>query len=487
MDHSEAPVLEAVAAYRERGDVPFTPPGHKQGRGTDPRVLDVLGEGVFRSDMLAIAGLDDRTSSHGVLERAQELMADAVRAEHTFFTTCGSSLSVKSAMLAVAGPHEKLLVGRDAHKSVIAGLIIAGIRPVWVEPNFDAELHLAHAPSARAFRDAFDEHPDARGALVTSPTPHGTCAELAAIAAVCHERGRPLVVDEAWGAHLPFHPDLPSWAMDAGADVCVTSVHKMGSGLEQGSVFHQQGDLVDPAVLKACADLLGTTSPSVLIYAALDGWRRQMAEDGRRLLGQALDLARTTREAIEDIDGLHVLHDEFLGDGRAAELDPLQVIIDVSGLGATGYQVADRMREHHHLNLHVSDHRRSSAQLTHADDEHTASLLVSALKDVAAQAATFEPAPSMTVPAPRDLRLEQACLPRDAFFGPVEQIPIADAAGRIVAEMLTPYPPGIPAALPGERLNGEVLDYLRTGKAAGMVVPDAADTSLATVRAVAEG
>lgn len=149
MDHSEAPVLDALAAYHRRGYLPFTPPGHKQGRGTDPRVRAIVGDDVFRSDVLAVAGLDDRRSTAGVLERAQELMADAVGAEHTFFSTCGSSLSVKSAMLAVAGPHEKLPVGRDAHKSVVAGLILAGIRPIWVEPQWDPELRLAHPPSAK--------------------------------------------------------------------------------------------------------------------------------------------------------------------------------------------------------------------------------------------------------------------------------------------------------------------------------------------------
>ncbi|MQY02216.1 Arginine decarboxylase [Actinomadura sp. RB68] len=479
-------MLDALAKYHERGEVPFTPPGHKQGRGADPRVLETLGAPVFRSDVLAVAGLDDRRSTGRVLERAQELMADAVHAEQTFFTTCGSSLSVKSAMLSVAGPHEKLLVGRDAHKSVIAGLILAGITPIWVEPNFDPALHLAHPPSAEAFRARFAEHPDARGALVTSPTPYGTCAELAAIAEVCHEHGRPLIVDEAWGAHLPFHPALPSWAMDAGADVCVTSVHKMGSGLEQGSVFHQQGDLVDPAVLKARADLLGTTSPSVLIYAGLDGWRRQMVQDGHRLLGDALDLAHEVRAGIERIDGLHVHHDEFLGPGRAAELDPLQVIIDVSALGVTGYQAADWLREHHRINLHVSDHRRSSAQLTYADDRETAAVLLSALRDLPRHAGEIGPAPAVDVPDPRELRLEQVLLPRDAFFGPTEQVPVDKAAGRITAEMLTPYPPGIPAALPGERLTGDVLDYLRTGIEAGMVVPDAVDPKLDGVRVAVE-
>ncbi len=130
MDHSAAPVLTALAAYHREGQLPFTPPGHKQGRGADPRVREVLGDAVFASDVLAFSGLDDRESSAEVLEQAQDLMADAVHAEHTFFSTCGSSLSVKSAMLAVAGPGEKLLVGRDAHKAVVSGLILSGVRPI---------------------------------------------------------------------------------------------------------------------------------------------------------------------------------------------------------------------------------------------------------------------------------------------------------------------------------------------------------------------
>ncbi|CAM5243559.1 Ornithine decarboxylase OS=Streptomyces alboniger OX=132473 GN=CP975_33150 PE=3 SV=1 [Streptomyces alboniger] len=483
MDHSQAPVLEALAAYHAEGQTPFTPPGHKQGRGADPRVRAVLGDAVFRSDLLATSGLDDRTSSKGVLSRAQELMADAVGAEHTFFSTCGSSLSVKAAMLSVAGPHEKLLVGRDAHKSVVSGLVLAGIVPIWVDPQWDAERHLAHPPSADAFRAALAEHPDARGALVTTPTPYGTCSDLAAIARVCHEHGVPLVVDEAWGAHLPFHPDLPTWAMDAGADVCVTSVHKMGSGLEQGSVFHLQGDLIQAEVLKNREDLLGTTSPSVLLYAALDGWRRQMVEHGRALYDDTLALAGTVRARIDDIDGMRVHgRDDFCGPGRAHDLDPLQVIVDITGLGTTGYRVADWIREHHHINLHLSDHRRASAQLTHADDAESTEKLITALRDVAAHAGELRPAAEVQVPDPAALRLEQVLLPRDAFFGRVEQVPWEKAVGRVTAEMLTPYPPGIPAALPGEKLNHEVLRYLREGVDAGMVVPDAADTEVKTVR-----
>jgi arginine decarboxylase len=487
-DHSRAPVLEALEEYHRRGQLGFTPPGHKQARGADPAVRKVLGEAVFLGDVLASGGLDDRLTRGQVLERAEELMADAVHADHTFFTTCGSSLSVKAAMLSVAGPHEKLLIGRDAHKSVVSGLVLSGIEPVWVEPRWDAGRRLAHPPSAESFEKAFDNHPDAKGALVTSPTPYGACAQLQAIAEVCHRRSRPLIVDEAWGAHLPFHPDLPSWAMDADADVCVTSIHKMGSGLEQGSVFHLRGDLVPSALLKMRSDLLGTTSPSVLLYAGLDGWRRQMALNGRNLMGGALDLAAEVRSAIEEIDGMHVNdRADFCGEGLADDLDPLPCVIDVVDLGITGYQASDWLHEHRHLDMHLNDHRRIGAQITHADDRETTGQLLNALKALAQAAPELPRAPRVDVPEPSELRLAQAMLPRDAFFGPTEDVPLAKAAGRITAEMITPYPPGIPAVLPGERLTEPVLRYLRTGLEAGMNLPDPTDPRLDTIRVVADG
>ncbi|WP_405640492.1 aminotransferase class I/II-fold pyridoxal phosphate-dependent enzyme [Streptomyces sp. NBC_00019] len=486
VDHTRAPVLEALDDYHRQGRLSFTPPGHKQARGADPAVREVLGDAVFLGDVLASGGLDDRLTRGRVLERAEELMADAVHAEHTFFTTCGSSLSVKAAMLAVAGPHEKLLIGRDGHKSVVSGLILSGIEPVWVEPRWDAERHLAHPPSAAEFDKAFTDHPDAKGALVTSPTPYGSCADLGSVAEVCHRYGRPLIVDEAWGAHLPFHPDLPSWAMDAGADICVTSIHKMGSGLEQGSVFHLRGDHVPPELLRLRADLLGTTSPSVLIYAGLDGWRRQMALRGKELMGAALDLAAEVRAAVEEIEGLHVEdRDDFCGPGLADDFDPLPVVIDLDGLGITGFQAADWLRAHRQIDAHLTDHRRIGTQITHGDDERTAHQLLAALRDLARAAPELPPAPRVEVPPPSELRMAQAVLPRDAFFGPTEDVPVREAAGRVAAEMVTPYPPGIPAVLPGERLTEPVVRYLTTGLAAGMNLPDPSDPGLETIRVLA--
>lgn len=336
MDHSRAPVLEALEEFRRRGDVVFGPPGHKQGRGTDPRVVDVLGVDVFRSDVLTLNGLDDRRESHGVLEEAQELMADAVGAEHAFFSTCGSSLSVKTAMCSVAGPGEKLLLSRNAHKSVVAAVIINGVEPIWVHPKFDTERHMAHPPEPDDVRDRLREHPDAKGMLLITPTDWGTCADIRGVADACHAYDVPLIVDEAWGAHLPFHPDLPAWGTDADADLVVTSVHKMGGAIEQSSVFHLQHDRVAAQVLKQREDLLGTTSASSLVYGALDGWRRQMAERGRELLDAALHRAERIRAELRELPGLRVMGGEVNEQGLAAEFDRMKITMEVRDLGLSG-------------------------------------------------------------------------------------------------------------------------------------------------------
>jgi len=466
--------------------VPFNPPGHRQGRGADHRVLDVVGESVFASDVITVNGLDDRRMTRGVLAEAQQLMADAVHADHTFFSTCGSSLSIKSAMLAVAGPHEKLLVARQSHKSVISGLILSGVVPAWVRPKWDAERHLSHPPGPDEVRKVFEQEPDAKGMLLVTPTDYGTCGDIEAIASVCHELGKPLIVDEAWGAHLPFHPDLPPWAMDAGADVCVTSLHKSGSAVEQSSVFHLQGDRIDPAVLKAREDLLGTTSPSSLVYATLDGWRRQMVEHGRELLGAALTLAHSTRAALAALPGIRVMSsDEFTGPHAATSFDPLKIVLDVSELGISGYQSADWLREHERVAVGLSDHRRTVAHLTYADNDDTAGVLIQAITALCEAAGGLPRPRAVDLPSPGELELETVMLPRDAFFADTEQVDVADAVGRVCAEMITPYPPGAPAVLPGEVITKEILDYLRSGLAAGMQIPDPVDADLESVRVVA--
>ncbi|MEV4267774.1 hypothetical protein [Kribbella sp. NPDC049584] len=260
------------------------------------------------------------------------------------------------------------------------------------------------------------------------------------------------------------------------------SIHKMGAGFEQGSVFHLQGDLIDSVRLSHCADLLSTTSPNVLLYAAMDGWRRQMALHGQKLLGAALKLAAEARTEIDNLPGLNVLEDRLVAKEASHDLDRLQIMVDTLDAGISGYQASDWLRAERAINVGLADHRRIVAQFTFADDEKQADRLISALTDLTR---TSLPAPkSVVLPTPDDLELEQVLSPREAFFAAQETVPAEEAVGRIAAEQVTPYPPGIPAILPGERITPGVVDYLRSGVEATMVVPDAADPSVKTIRVV---
>jgi arginine decarboxylase len=443
-----------------------------------------MGEGVFASDVLSLNGLDDRRQSQGILGEAQNLMADAVGAQEAFFSTCGSSLSVKAAMLAVAGPGEKLLISRNAHKSVMAAVIVNGTVPIWVHPQFDQERRLAHPPEPDDVRRALDAEPDAKGMLLITPTDWGSCADIQGVADVCHEYDVPLIVDEAWGAHLPFHEQLPTWGMDADADIVVTSVHKMGAAVEQSSVFHLQGDRVDPTVLKQREDLLGTTSASSLVYASLDGWRRQMVEHGTDLLGAAIERAERARDEIGTIAGLRLMGDEVIMEGYAHEVDPMVLTIDVRDLGITGYQATEWARAERHVDFGAADSCRFVARLTHADLDEQVEILLETLGALPGAAGTLDKQPPIDIPSPEGLEPETVMLPREAFFARVEDIPLRDAVGRVAAEMVSPYPPGVPVLAPGEKITAEAIDYLLSGLEHGMLLPDPADPELKTVRVV---
>jgi arginine decarboxylase len=390
-------------------------------------------------------------------------------------------------MLSVAAHGDELLVARNIHKSVVSGLVLAGISPVWVDPVWDTELEVAHPPTVEAVERAWDAHPDAKGLLHIGPTDYGVAGDLAAVVQACHRRGKPVIVDEAWGAHLPFHEGLPAWAMNVDADVAVISVHKAGSAFEQSSVFHLKGERVDPSLLKQREDLLSTTSTSSLMYGAIDGWRRQMVEQGKSLIEGALQHAQALRDGINAIDGLHAdTVEEMLARPGVHEVDPYHVLIEVHGLGITGYQAADWLRPHHRVGVGLSDHRRVEALITHGDDDETIAHLLDALADLARHAGELDPSPRVRIPSPEHLDLGTVMLPRDAFFGPTELVPADQAVGRIAAELATPYPPGVPVLVPGDLITAEAVDYLRSGVAAGMQLPDPTDPKLGQIKVVAK-
>jgi lysine decarboxylase len=309
-------------------------------------------------------------------------------------------------------------------------------------------------------------------------------SDLERIASLCHAAGIPLLVDEAWGPHFHFHPDLPQSALAAGADASVSSTHKMLGALTQGSTLVMREGLLDIERLHTVVDMVQTTSPSVLIFGSLDASRRQMALRGEELLGQTLDYARRVRAAVAAIEGLSAVGPEVLADRAGADFDLTRVMVDVHELGLTGYEVEEILREEHGVMVEMSDLMSVLFLITIGDDDTSISRLIAALEALPAHRK-----PRHTTALPRStgellFSGEIVLTPREAFSAATERIAPAAAAGRISAESITPYPPGIPLVTPGERIRPEVIDYLRAGVAAGMYISGLSDESFATLRVV---
>src|SRR3954452_18968800 len=227
-DQESVPIADAMQAYHERGMLSFGIPAHSGGRGPKPEFVRWLGDAAAPFDLPMSHGVDTRNHVWGVQQTAQELFADAVGASETLFSTNGSSLSVRVALMAVAGPGETVIMARNPHKSSVAGLIMNGSLPVWIDPVYDDELEIAHVPTARTVTEALDAHPHAKAVVIFTPSYYGTAADVRAIAEACHARDVPLVTDDAWGLDyaLSGHRELPEGALAQGADPAIGSVHK---------------------------------------------------------------------------------------------------------------------------------------------------------------------------------------------------------------------------------------------------------------------
>jgi arginine decarboxylase len=486
MDQSEAPYLDAIVAYAGREPGRFHVPGHKGGEGADPELVAALSRLAFEHDIPAgIEGIDIGPDSP--FQRSQRLAAAAWGARRSWFLISGASQGNHAACLALRHAGRRVVAQRNVHSSTVDGIVLAGLEPAFVAPELDAELGIAHCLTPESLTRALEQAPDAVAALTVSPTYFGAVADVSGLAEVAHARGVPLIVDEAWGAHLRFSDELPASALECGADVVLSSVHKLFGSLTQSAILHLGRDeLIDADVIDRCVTLTESTSPSALLTASLDAARRQAAVRGAKLLAETIAGVEGAREAIRAIPGLGVLDEQLIGRPGVHDWDPLRLAIDVRATGSTGTRLATLMRELDDINLELVSENVIVAVFGAGEDAAaSAERLVSALRHVVEALGAEEEPPKrpFTLPPPWG-SLEMP--PRAAFFGPQEVIPFAEAVDRIAAESLAAYPPGIPNVLPGERLTRETVDYVNEVVEHGGWVRGAVDRSLKTIRVVVE-
>jgi lysine decarboxylase len=481
-EQPRAPYLEAVVAYASRGSSRFHVPGHKGGAGADPGLCAAIGRSALTADVPAdIEGIDigPRPTPY---ERAEALAAEAHGAARSWFLTNGATQGNHALMLALAPPGAEVVVQRNSHASIVDGLVLSGGRPCYVAPEYEMELGMAHGVTPEALERALAETPQARAAFVVSPTYYGMAADVGGLAAVAHAAGVPLVVDQAWGPHFGFHPELPASALSLGADAVLTSTHKIVGSLTQSAMLHVGASgRVDPDEVARCVRLVRSTSPSSLLMLSLDAARRQLAVHGEAMLERTLAASHRVREAIAATDGVAVVGPEFVGRPGVAGWDPLRVVIDVRGTGCSGYDVAVALRGSYDIHVELATH--ATIVLVLGVDEPGGPLRRFAhdFDQTVRRMARPGQAPAL-VRAPSSLRNEVVVPPRDAFLGTTEVVPVTEAAGRVSAEAIAGYPPGIPALLPGERITAEVVDYLRELRDSGARLHGAGDPSFHTVR-----
>ncbi|HEY0031747.1 MAG TPA: aminotransferase class I/II-fold pyridoxal phosphate-dependent enzyme [Devosia sp.] len=483
-----APMLEALQTYLRASPISFEMPGHHAGRAAPQAITRLIGSKAFKADCTPLKGLDDRGERKRISHRAEALAAELWGADSCFFSTAGSTLSNQVAVRAAANPGDTVLVSRNSHKSLIGSLILAGVRPVFLEPRYDEHWDIDHGQARAELAAKLDAHPDTKAVFIVSPSYYGVVPDVAGLAQLCHARGIPLVVDEAWGPHFAFHSDMPNPSIQLGADISVMSIHKTMAGLEQASVILRRSDLIPEDRFNLSYDLHLTTSPSSLILASIDATRRQFAQDGEKLVQNTLDLARHAKEELTKIEGIKAMGSEVLDGDAAHGHDETKVLLDISGLGVNGYEAEDWLIRNKKMTLGLSDERRMLLIFTVGTDKPSVNKMLSAFKAMAKWAkdgAGDKKGYDGNLPHMRELTSELVMTPTEAFFAPTERVKLSEAEGRIAAEMVSPYPPGIPRILPGERITQAQLRYIERSMQLGIFPYDPSDQDLHTIRVVA--
>jgi arginine decarboxylase len=484
LSQSHTPLFSGLVQHSKKNPIQFHIPGHKKGKGMAPEFREFVGDNALSIDLINIGPLDDLHQPKGIIKEAQDLAAEAFGADHTFFSVQGTSGAIMAMIMSVCGPGDKIIVPRNVHKSVMSAIVFSGAIPIFIHPEIDEHLGISHGITTDSLIRALEEYPDAKAVLVINPTYFGISADLKSIVEIAHSYDIPVLVDEAHGVHIHFHDDLPLSAMQAGADMAATSVHKLGGSMTQSSILNVKGNRVSYKRVQSVLSMLTTTSTSYLLLASLDVARKELAISGRELLHSTIQLANSIRKRINELDHIYCVGDEILEKDAAFDYDPTKLIISVKDLGLSGFDVEMWLRENYNIEVEMSDLYNILCLITPGDSEEEANILVSALADLCKERALLAAKINTQVLLPEIPIL--AVSPRDAFYSETELVPFDDSEGRIIAEFIMVYPPGIPIFIPGEIISEENLVYIKKNRDAGLPVQGPEDFDFRMLRVIKE-
>jgi len=482
LDQNETPLFDALMEYVNRDTIPFHVPGHKKGLGIDQEFKNYIGENPFKIDVTVFKLVDSLHHPTGPIKKAQELAADAYGSDAAFFSIHGTSGAIQAMILSVVGDGDKIIVPRNVHKSITGGIILSGAVPVYMQPELDKKIGIAHGVSPETVEETLKLHPDAKAVLIINPTYYGVSTDIKKIADIVHSYDIPLIVDEAHGPHLKFNEKLPMSAMEAGADICAQSTHKIIGAMTQASLLHVRSERVDVHRVQQLLNLMQTTSPSYILMASLDCARRQIALEGKELLDNTIDLIKYAREEINKIPGYFSFGEEVLGAPGCYGFDPTKLTITCRDLGIAGSDLDMILANKYHIQMEMSDLYNILAVGSYGDTKESLDALINALKEISNEYLGKGNKKSDILDMPSIP--EQILRPRDAFYSSKHAVPLKDSIGMVSGEFLMAYPPGIPILCPGEKITSEILNYVQQLKDKGLFVQGTEDPKVEYIRVV---
>lgn len=469
LDQSRAPVFEALQEYRENRIVSFDVPGHKQGKG-NPELTEFLGRQCMSVDVNSMKPLDNLCHPVSVIKEAEELMADAFGAAHAFFMVNGTSSAVQAMVMSVCKRGDKIIMPRNVHRSSINALIVCGAVPVYVDPGVNKQLGIPLGMSVEAVKRAIAANPDAKAIIVNNPTYYGVCSNLREIVRIAHEAGMKVLVDEAHGTHFYFGDYMPLSAMSVGADMAAVSMHKTGGSLTQSSAL-LLGPGISEGYVRQIINLTQTTSASYLLMASLDISRKNLALNGRRIFEYVTELAAYGRSEINKLGGLYAFSRELINGDTIFDFDPTKISVHTRDIGLAGIEVYDILRDRYDIQIEFGDIGNILAIVSVGDKILNVERLISALYEVK----RLYSKDSAGMLDHEYIEPVVICSPQEAFYSEKKQLPLRETEGKICAEFVMCYPPGIPILAPGELITKDALEYIIYAKEKGCNLTGAED------------
>ena len=529
MNQDKMPFVEALENYKNEHFVPFHTPGHKIGHRAPSLLTEWMGP-ALPYDLGVMYALDDLHEPEGCLKEAQDLAAELYGAAQCWFSVNGTTALIEAMIMSVVGPGDTIIIPREAHRSVMSGLVLSGAKPAYLDCRFDVNWGVPLGASVENVVETLEAHPEAKAILLVYPNYYGIGVDLERIVVEAHNRGVIVLVDEAHGPHLPFSARLPREALEFGADLVAQSTHKSVGALTQTSMLFGQGNLIDYRRVTQMHQMLQSTSPNYIFLASLDMARHQLAMNGESIVNETVNLALQLRRELAEIPGIRIMdyssntividdincQSTSASSTNAANYDVTKVLIDARDLGLTGVEFEKLLRLEH-IEVELVQAHHVLVLITIGDSQDSIRALVEVVRHVSETILQSsedgkEMLRSMDIPngtsgvnenetfgvkqdSNSNLKHDTSSIedtqylpipevvlsPRQALYSERERIAIAESYGRISGETISYYPPGIPFVGVGERITPDVLQYIEMKQSQGYIPNGADDASLETL------